>query len=216
MSVLPKIAYFQNRRDEVPNQELARELVGTQNSEGIREIAENLWNKDGNVQNDCIKVLYEIGEVQPELIAAYTGDFIKLLKSKKNRLVWGAMTALATIAKVNSEEIYGRLDQIYTAMETGSVITIDNGIKTLALIAVTNPEYNQRIFPFLLNHLRTCRPKEVPQHAEKTMVAVNSQNKDKFLEVLQERQSDLTASQMVKIKKIFKDIAKIGQDDEWT
>jgi hypothetical protein len=209
MTILNKIAYFQNRRDEVPNQELARELVAKQNTDGIREIAENLWNKDNNVQNDCIKVLYEIGELQPELIASYVGDFIKLLKSKNNRLVWGAMTALATIAAISSKEIYDNLDQIFAALKEGSVITIDNGIKTLAIIASVNDEYNKRIFPFLINHLKTCRPREIPQHAEKTMVAVNFRNKDEFLTVLNERQSDLTTSQMVRIKRIYKEIAKI-------
>jgi hypothetical protein len=65
MSVLNEIAYFQNRRDEIPNQELAGKLVTEQNQDGICEIAENLGNKDKNIQNDCIKVLYEIGHRKP-------------------------------------------------------------------------------------------------------------------------------------------------------
>ena len=40
MSVLERIAYFQNRRNEAPNQELAKELAEKQDHEGIREIAE--------------------------------------------------------------------------------------------------------------------------------------------------------------------------------
>jgi hypothetical protein len=55
--------------------------------QGIREIAENLCNKNKNVQSDCLKVLYEIGYINPELIAGYTGDFLKLLKSKNNRMI---------------------------------------------------------------------------------------------------------------------------------
>jgi len=39
MIVLNRIAYFQNRRDEVPNQELARELAESDNHVGIQEIA---------------------------------------------------------------------------------------------------------------------------------------------------------------------------------
>jgi hypothetical protein len=60
MSVLNQIAHFQNRRDEVPNQELARELAMRKDSQGIREITENLWNKDRTIQADCLKVLYEL------------------------------------------------------------------------------------------------------------------------------------------------------------
>lgn len=39
MSVLSKIAFFQNRRDEIPNQQLAKELAETENKKGIKEIA---------------------------------------------------------------------------------------------------------------------------------------------------------------------------------
>ncbi len=211
MSVLHKIAYYQNRRDEIPNQELAGELVREQNFEGIREIAENLWNHDKNIQNDCIKVIYEIGEFQPEYIVPYADDCFQLLRSRNNRMVWGAMTALAAIAVVKPEIIYEGIDKIYSAMETGSVITIDNGVKALAVVAGRNGEYNQRIVPFLLSHLRTCRPKEVPQHAEKSIPAINLQNKGRFLEVLHERENDLTLSQMVRVKKIYKALDRLGE-----
>jgi hypothetical protein len=61
MSTLDKLAHSLGRRDEVPNQELARELAAKKDKKGIREVAENLWHKDKNIQADCIKVLYEVG-----------------------------------------------------------------------------------------------------------------------------------------------------------
>ena len=79
MSVLSKIAFFQNRRDEVPNQELAKALASRKDCKGIREIGENLWHDNAQVQSDCLKVLYEIGYLEPALIAEGVGDFIKLL-----------------------------------------------------------------------------------------------------------------------------------------
>lgn len=106
MSVLNKLAHFQNRRDEAPNQALARELAEKKDRAGVREIARNLWNENRDVQSDCLKVLYEVGSLDPRLIAAYAGDFLKLLKSRNNRLVWGSMTALAAIAEIKAAEIY--------------------------------------------------------------------------------------------------------------
>ena len=55
VSILNRIASQQNRRDEILNQELAKELAATGNIEGIKKIAENLYNKDKNIQSDCIK-----------------------------------------------------------------------------------------------------------------------------------------------------------------
>ena len=59
MSTLPRIAYYQNRRDEVPNQELAKELAAKKDRQGIQEIAANLWSEYSQIQSDCLKVLYE-------------------------------------------------------------------------------------------------------------------------------------------------------------
>ncbi|MCJ7533285.1 MAG: hypothetical protein MUO64_19975 [Anaerolineales bacterium] len=205
MSVLNRIAYFQNRRDEVPNRELAKQLAETKDCNGIREIAENLWNDNKNVQSDCVKVLYEIGYLDPELIAGYVGDFLKLLKSKDNRLVWGGMLALSTIAGIKAEELYQHYEEITRVMEQGSVITRDNGVKILATIASRKDEYRERIFPYLLKHLETCRPKDVPQHTESTVVAVNAANKNEFIKVLEKRMADMTGSQAARLKKVMKE-----------
>lgn len=204
MSVLNRLASSLGRRDEIPNQELARDLAANKDKASIREIAENLWNRDKNIQANCIKVLYEVGYIEPKLISDYAEDFVKLLRSKNNRLVWGGMTALAEVAKVNPNAVFKHLDAIKKAKETGSVITVDNAISTLAYTAAAKEEYNQAIFPYLLNHLSGCRPKEVPQHAERSFPAVNSSNKADFIKVLEKRIEDLSGAGLSRVKKVIK------------
>src|SRR6266498_4365181 len=118
MSVLNHLASALGRRDEVPNQELARHLAANKDKAGIREIAENLWNKDKNIQADCIKVLYEVGYLEPKLITDYSEDFVKSLRSKNNRLVWGGMTALAEVTKADPGAVFKHLDEIKKAKES--------------------------------------------------------------------------------------------------
>jgi hypothetical protein len=203
MSVLNKIAYFQNRRDEVPNQELAKTLTANKDRKGIREIAANLWNKNPQVQSDCLKVLYEIGFRKPELVAAFAGDFLKLLQSKNNRLVWGGMIALSAIAEIKAGEIFLHVNAIKRAMANGSVITLDNGIKTLAIIASKGERHQKQLFPFLLKYLASCRPKDVPQYAEKILVAANAKNKKALLKALNHRLVDLKPSQLPRVRKVM-------------
>lgn len=204
MSILHRIAHFQNRRDEVPNQELARDLAAQKDAAGIREIAENLWSKDKNVRADCIKVLYEIGSLDPALVADYAEDFLKLLKSGNNRLVWGGMTALGAIAELRADFIHAHLGEIQKVMGQGSVITVDNGIVALARAASQNAACNRDVFPYLLNHLQTCRPKDVAQHAEKSLQAVNAENKTEFIAALEKRLEDLSGSGLARVKKVIK------------
>jgi hypothetical protein len=206
MTLLNQLASQLDRKDEVPNVELAHELAQQENLAGIEEVIENLSNKDKKIQHDCIKVAYEIGDLKPELISKYALTFINLLKSRDNRLVWGGMSALASIADVSSDTIMDHLETVFYAVKNGSVITIDKGIITLAKLAAVNKQNNERIFPFLLQHLETCRSKEVPQHSESTLPAVTEDNKAEFLKVLKQREEYLSVAQLKRVKKIYKQL----------
>ena len=204
MPTLEKIACMQFRRDEVPNQKLAKELVRNKDKKGIQEIAENIWNRDKNVAFDCIKVLYEIGYLEPKFISQYTNDCIKLLSSKHNRMIWGAMLTLSTVANIRAGLIFKHVKEIKETTKCGSVITQDNGIGTLAIVASKNNRYRINIFPFLLNHLETCRPQSLPQHSEKSFVAIDAKNKSLFINVLNKRLDSLTPSQSKRVEKVIK------------
>lgn len=203
MAILDRIAFFQNRRDEMPNQQLARDLAEKKDKSGIREIADHLGDKNANIAADCIKVLYEVGYIDPSLIADYVDDFARLLMNRNNRLVWGGMIALAEAARANPDGVYKHLAEIKKAMDNGSVITVDSAVKALALTAA-KPEYNEAIFPTLLEHLQTCRPKDVAQHSEKILPAVTTANKSNFISALEMRMEDLSASQMTRVRKAAK------------
>ncbi len=207
MSVLNRIAFFQNRRDEVPNQQLAKELAETENKVGIREIAQNLKHKNQSVQSDCLKVLYEIGYLKPDLIADYTPDFLALLKSKNNRMVWGALIALATVADKKPKEIYSKLDDVTAAMDKGTLITVVWGTKALAKVAAADKVYRQKIFPFLFTQLKKCLPRDIPMHAESILPAISAENKKEFLSLLGIRKPEMTASQLARLKKVTRNLS---------
>ena len=209
MSTLEKIAFFQNRRDEIPNQLLAKELAGTKNKEGIREIVENLENRNMNVRSDCLKVLYEIGYLDPGLIAGYTDDFLKLLKSKNNRMVWGAMIGLATIADRHPKKIWAQIDDIIRITESGTVITLVWGIRVLAKVAAAGEPYQEKIFPFLLKQIRTCIPRDMSTRTGSILCAVDRKNKVELLSILESRRAELTPAHLTRLKRVLKQIERI-------
>jgi hypothetical protein len=204
MSVLNRIAFLQNRRDEIPNVLLGRELAETEDRAGLDEIAAHLRDPNPNIASDCLKVLYETGYLRPDLIADYVDDFLALLKHRNNRLVWGAMIALGLIAPLQAGRLYAESALIFETMANGSVITLDNSIQVLAGVASTSIEYNRELFPFLLNHLRTCRDKEVAQHGERISVAVNEANRADFIASLTARLPGLTDSQAARVRKLIR------------
>lgn len=204
MSVIDQIAFFQDRRDDQPNKQLARQLVSDQDRDGVAEIVAHLEDRNPNVQGDCIKVLYEVGYLDPALIAGYAANFLALLRSRNNRMVWGGMIALSTIAPLQADELFRQREVIYMSIEKGSVITVDAGVKTLAGIAAQGDEYRQALVPYLLRHLETCRPKEVPQHAEMTLVAVNPACCQAFTAVLLRRMPDMRPAQAARLQRVIR------------
>jgi hypothetical protein len=204
MSVLPRLSSMQGRKDEELNKDLGRELVEKNDTDGIQEVAENLWNKDKQIQTDCLSVLEQVGLLAPELIEDYVSDFLQLIFSKDNRLVWAAMINLALVAERKPQEIFEHYDDIVKVIANGSVITKDNGIKTLARVAEANAEYSEVVFPYLVEQMKRCRSKSVPQYAESISVSVTTDNQEQYLEVLNERLGTMSASQQRRVNKLLR------------
>jgi len=204
MPVIDELATSKGIRSDVPNQELAKKIAENEDRDGIAELAENLQNKDRGIQSDCIKVMYETGYIKPELIADHTGKFIKLLESKNNRLVWGAMIALSTVAKIKAGTIFENRDIIMKIMENGSVITYEAVIKTIALDASAEEKYRKIIFPYLVECLKNCRPKSVALYTESISEAVTGEYKTQFINTINLRKPSLTDLQNKRVDKLLK------------
>lgn len=71
MSVLEGIAYYQRRNDKDPNRELARMLVRERDTAGVQEIGDHLSDRYVRIQSDCVKVLDEIGYLEPARLTEY-------------------------------------------------------------------------------------------------------------------------------------------------
>lgn len=203
-----KLLLNATQRDEKANIKLAEELVKSENQKDIAEIVLALQEKNKIIANDAIKVLYEIGERKPMLIAEYTQQFLDLLSSKNSRLVWGAMSALAEVASLRADIIFEQLDKVYIGYNSGSVIASDQSMTVLARLCMANERYKQAIFPFLIEHLSKCRAKEVAQHAERISICINTENKSMFLEVLNSRHADLSDTQWKRVQKLINELVK--------
>jgi len=206
VSVLNGLACAQGRRDEAPNRELARDLAEREDRAGIDELVANLHHADQNVRSDCLKTLYEVGYLKPELIADYAGEFVRLLRDRNNRMVWGSMIALATIAPLCPDKLFRQRQRVLDALAEGSVITVDNGVKVLAAVAASDDAYRVELLPDLFHHLQTCRPKDVPQHAEAIVQAVDGAHTDAFIAVLERRLAVMSDSQVARLRKMMRSV----------
>lgn len=207
MSILAKLASSQNIRNTEPNKDLAQEIIKSKDKKVIKELVDNLNNKDKNIQSDCIKVLYEIGEHKPELIAEYDKEFLSLLSNKNNRLVWGAMTALDCIAAINPSDIYKNLTIILDVAEKGSVITKDHGIGILTKLAA-DKRYSDNALVLLLDILKSAATNQLPKYAEDAIPVITDKYKKDFVTVLASRLNDFEKeTKKVRLQKVIKKLS---------
>ncbi|MCL2823517.1 MAG: hypothetical protein FWD57_05945 [Polyangiaceae bacterium] len=201
--MIEKLACKLGRNDEAPNIQLAVDLCQNMDSAGIAEIVAGFRGKDKSVANDCIKVLYEIGSRSPSLICIYVDDFLDGLRSNNNRLVWGSMAALAHIVELVPDRVFSRINDVVLAYERGSVITVDNSISVFAGLCRASSEYSVVVLPIVLAHLGKCRPKDVPQHAERASVCFSVENANEFAGVLRARIPQLSHSGQARLIKLM-------------
>jgi len=206
MSVLNQLANALGRRDEVPNQELAVKIASSKDKPAVKELVENLQAKSKDIQNDCIKVLYEIGALNPKLIAEYAPVFLELLKHRNNRLQWGGMAALDAIVPEKADFIYESVPAILDAVSKGSVITMDGAVNIFIKLCGI-PDYAENAFEVLLEVMQKAPTNQLPMYAERALPVVTTQNKTRFVSILSSRLGEIEKES--KPKRVEKVIAKV-------
>lgn len=205
MNYISKIAFNRNIRNETPNKELAEELANSDNSVGIREISEYLFDKNKSVSSDCLAVLYTIGYSKPELIQEYTSIFLKLLESKINRMVWGSMIALSTVARLKASEIFNRIDFILETMKNGTLITEIWGIVTLVNLSLSNKTYKNKLLPVLFEYMENCRPVDFAKRVETILPVIEGLEEKEIIDnIIKAKKNELSNSQIKKLMAILK------------
>ena len=204
MPVIDKLASSLGRRDEIPNQELAKQIADTGDKKAIKELVENLANKNKNIQNDCIKTLYEIGEKKPFLVSTYAENFVQLLDSKNNRLQWGAMTALNSIAIEVPKIVFAALAKLAGVADKGTVITRDNYVGILTKLCSLK-DYADDAFSLLNEQLLSCPSNQLAMYAENALPVISEKNKAIFAKTLASRIGDFEKeSKRKRVEKLLK------------
>ncbi len=207
-STLEQLASALGRRDQEPNIALAEKISNASDSKAVAELIELMNHKNPAIRHDAIKVIYETGERNPQLIIPYSNDFLKLLDHKDNWMKWGAMSSLTEISKTKPDLIATHLTSILDAMDSGSVITRDHGIYILCNVARLK-KYHEDCMELLLEQIQKSPVNQVPMYAEKTAEVMSLRYVKKLEKILRSRQDVLAIPGKEKrIEKLLKDLQK--------
>lgn len=209
MEIIDRLASSMGKRDEAPNQELAKEIIEGHDKKAMAELVALLDHKRKDIQSDSIKVIYEVAEQKPGLVAEYARELVALLDSRNNRLQWGAMTALHAIADEKPQAIYGALSKIIATADKGSVITNDHCVGILVSLCA-KADYRKEAFPLLLERLLKSPVNQLPMYAESALPVIDAIHKAAFLKVLSARLEEIDKdSKRKRVEKVISKLEKI-------
>lgn len=208
MSIIDQLATSLHRRDEVPNQDLAKRIADTNDQKAVKELAALLHHKNKDIQHDAIKVLYEIGVLKPAMIAGYAGEFVALLDHQNNRLQWGGMTALNAITDEEPDMIYKALPKIISAADKGSVITNDHCFAILVKLCSIK-KYAKDAFELLNERLMKSPVNQLPMYAENALPIIGDAYRTTFIKTLTSRLGEIEKdSKRLRVEKVIKKAGK--------
>ena len=183
MSVAKRLASALERNDERPNVALAEALAAAPDAAAVTELAGLLTTGDKPQRHDAIKVLYELGERDPDQIAPHLDAFLGLLNTRDNRMRWCVMSALAALAPIRQTELFAHLDAILAAADAGTVISKDKAMKLLADLNAV-PALNPKVTPVILDRLRRAAVNQVPMYAEFAAPTIAEKDRADFIAIV--------------------------------
>lgn len=204
MSIFTDLASVLDENDELSNKERAKLIADNKDEKEIKELVKRLNYQNRGIQSDSIKVLYEIGYVKPELILPYLNDFLDLLNSSNNRMIWGSMCALSSISNSEAKQLYPHLNKILNAVDEGSIITKDAAVIILVNLAKINT-YKSECTNLYLKVLKNSPHNQFPMYAEKGFEIIDSSCKNEFQAIIAIRLDQLEKeSQKKRLLKLLK------------
>lgn len=210
MNVEERLASALDRNDEAPNIALAVKIAQSKDPSAITALIDILSAGKKPARHDAIKVLYEIGNREPDLIAPHIDGIASHLTSKDNRMVWGALTALDSIAKTHPETIVPLLTTILEAADCGSVIAKDKAMSILLTLSQI-PTYQEHAIKTFNTRLRYAAPNQLPMYCEMFLEAhkdnapFSSKDLEAICTTIELRQSDMpTPAKAKRLAKVLK------------
>ncbi len=195
-----------DRRDERSNVELAAGISSQGDAAAVAELVEAFG--DRRIDSDIIKVLYEIAERKPDLIAPQIDFLLGLLSHRSNRVVWGAMTAIDAVAGLVSERVFAEIEMLRHIANSGSVITRDHFVGTLIRLA----ERGLPVGAYLEEQLANCPSNQLPMYAERASGVIAEMGPWEFVRIFEARIGEMKTDS--KKRRLASVVKKLGRADQ--
>ena len=148
MSILQQLSSVVGDKTEASNRKVTEKCLQDRNL--IQEIGAGIMSDKPALVGDCAEVLTKVAEQEPSWVSPFYPQLVPLLNSKKTRVRWEAMHAIALMAELLPEEISTLLPKLRQCIQSDkSTIVRDYAIETISAYAKTSHTAALASFPIL-------------------------------------------------------------------
>jgi len=202
--ILSRLAVSSNRFDEMPNLELAAEIVSTGDRDAIGLLVTVLERADDVHGPDAGRVLAEVGLRARPLLLPEVARLVALVSVENVPMMSSVLTALSPLGDRVVDELWDMRDlfwQIVNDGQTEADAAQAAAVKLLACMCAAGPDFARTLAGGLVDLLGKCLAKDVALYAEAVLPALGAAHSHRAKPVLDRRMKELSPAEVARLRR---------------
>jgi|GEM_PF-1024611 len=202
--LLERLAVSSNRYDDLPNQELASQIVFHLDQEAVSILVSVIETHDDVHAPDAARVVFEVGSRDEELVLPFIDRLVDLCCDEHFEVLPFSMYALAPLGHHAAEHLWDVRDLFWQAISEADAhmeMTQVAAVKLLSALCAASPDYARTLAGGLVDLLGKCPPNDVAMFAESVLPALGAAHSHRAKPVLDRRMKELTPAEVARLRR---------------
>jgi hypothetical protein len=211
--LLARLATSVGRSDEMPNLELAADIVFADDADAVSILIAVIERHDDLHAPDAARVVAEVGTRAPDLVLGHAERLIELIDQSRREMLPYTMLALSPVASKHAEALWSSRDLFWQALADltqPADLAQAGAVRLLASLCAAGPDYARTLAGGLVDLLGKCMPRDVAFFAESVLPALGAAHSHRAKPVLDRRLKELTPAEVARLRRAQR-AAQLGQ-----
>lgn len=211
--LLSRLAISVGRSDEMPNLELAADIVFADDVDAVSTLIAVIERHDDVHAPDAARVVAEVGTRAPELVLGHAERLIEMIDATRREMLPFTMLALSPVASKHAEALWPSRDLFWQALADltqPAELAQAGAVRLLASLCAAGPDYARTLAGGLVDLLGKCMPRDVAFFAESVLPALGAAHSHRAKPVLDRRLKELTPAEVARLRRAQR-AAQLGQ-----
>lgn len=202
--IVDRLAVSMHRYDEIPNLELAANIVFHLDREAVSILIGVLERRDDVYGPDAARVIAEVASRDAELVEPYLERMVALVSDDNWEMLPFVMCGLAPMGDQVAEDLWDYRELFWEVLHNGNCeaeLAQAAAVKLLSAMCAAGPDYARTLAGGLVDLLGKCMPCNVAMYAEAVLPALGTAHSHRAKPVLDRRIKELMPAEVARLRR---------------